>query len=259
MKVRITQVLPVYPTHVHIQWSVEDRESALSDLEVLRSQSPSGPFEIVAVLERSENCYSDAEPNLLGLNRNYWYMVKANSRLTDSEFALSEPKTYEYELKGHRANMVRKARRDLKIQLERLNGVPIIILKRRTFGERCGECFNPLTNDVMYSHCNTCFGTTYVGGYHDPVYTYGKLDPVVIQESISASGPSQSAITGLTITEFPEVDVNDLVVECRTNRRFKVKQKMQSEGSRIVVHQDLQVSELSRSAVEYDIPVRLVE
>lgn len=257
MKPEITKVLPIYPSHMQIQWTVEDKASSLGTIEVLRSQSESGPFNVIASLEASDYNYSDQEPNLMGLNRNYWYIIKANSLYSDTEFVLSSPKTCEYELKGHRAKVARKARRDLKIQLERLNGVPIIILKRRTFGPRCTECFNPMTNDVLYSHCNTCYGTTYVDGYHDPIYTFGKIDPVAVQETIGTSGPNQSAMTGLTIVDYPVVELNDIVVEVKTNRRFKVLRKIQSESSRVLVHQDLQISELSRSGIEYDIPVRL--
>jgi len=257
MIAEITKVLPVYPSHIQVQWNIEDKSSSLGTIEVLRSQSESGPYNVVASLDSTEYSYTDQEPNLLGLTRSYWYIIKANSIFSDTEFVLSKPKTCEYELKGHRAKVARKARRDLKIQLERLNGVPIVILKRRTFGPRCTECYNPITNDVMYSHCNTCYGTTYIGGYYDPVYTFGKLDPVAVQESIGTSGPNQSAIIGLTIVEYPVVELNDIVIESKTNRRFKVMRKIQSESSRVLVHQDLQISELSRSGIEYEIPVRL--
>jgi len=257
MKPEITKVLPVYPSHIQIQWTIEDKNSSLKSIDVLRAQSEAGPFNVIETLGPSEYNFIDTEPNLLGLNRSYWYILKANSLHSVTEFVLSSPKTCEYELKGHRAKVARKARRDLKVQLERLNGVPIIILKRRTFGPRCSECFNPITNDVLYSHCNTCYGTTYVGGYHDPVYTFGKIDPVAVQETIGTSGPSQSAMTGLTIVDYPVVELNDIVIEAKTNRRFKVLRKIQSESSRVLVHQDLQISELSRAGIEYDIPVRL--
>tara|TARA_B100000214_G_scaffold1422_1_gene1087 strand:+ start:3759 stop:4538 length:780 start_codon:yes stop_codon:yes gene_type:complete len=259
MKPIITQVLPVYPKHIYVQWTVEDKESALGSVDILRSQSASGPYNVIASLTSSDYSYQDIEPNLLGLSRAYYYIVKANSVYSGSEYVLSEPRTAEYELKGHRAKIARKARRDLKIQLERLNGVPIVILKRRSFGPRCTECYNEVTNDVMFSHCNTCYGTTYLEGYHDPVYTYGKLDPVVVQESVGSSGLNESAMTGLTITEYPVVETNDIVIEARTNRRFKVMRKVSSESSRVLVHQDLQVSEISRAGIEYEIPVRLIE
>jgi len=255
----ITQVLPIYPTHIHVQWSIEDRTGSLGSVDVLRSGSPIGPFDTIASDITTNNYfYADEEPVLDGLTTHYWYIIKANNKINASAYALSPAKTIEYDLKGPRAKIARKARRDLKVQLERLNGVPLLILKKRRFGARCPKCFNQATNDCVFSHCNTCFSTTYDEGYHDPIRIFGKLDPIAIQPSMGSSGTGETAVTGLTIVDYPVVEPEDVVIEIKTNRRFKVIRKMVSESSRVLVHQDLQVSELARSAVEYEIPVELI-
>lgn len=254
----IKQVLPVYPDYVHIQWTVEDREGSLGSVDILRSGSPNGPFqEIQSGLTSRNYSYRDAEPSLHGFTTKYWYAIRATSSVNPSIKVISEPKTVEYALEGHRAKIARKARRDLKVQLEKLNGVPLLILKKKRFGARCPECYSPATGESVFSNCNTCFGTTYEDGYHDPIKVFGKLDPVTIQPTLGTSGISESAVTGLTIVDYPEVEPEDLVVELRTNRRFKVLRRVVTESSRVLVHQDLQVSELSRSAAEYYIPLEL--
>jgi len=258
MKPIIQQVIPLYPSSVHIQWTVEDKESAFSGAEVLRSESPQGPFtSVVGPLDASTFFYVDTEPELSGLNRPLYYIIKANSIYGPDKYVLSEAKTFGYELKGHRAKIARKARRDLTVTLSRLNGVQIAILKRKTFGPRCTYCFNPETKDTLFSSCPTCYGSSFLDGYHDPIYAWGKLDPVTIQRSLGSSGNIETGMTGLTIVDYPRMSIDDVIVELKTNRRFKVQRVMTSESSRVVVHQDLQVSELSRSSVEYSIPVEL--
>jgi len=258
MKPIIQQILPVYPTHNHIQWTVEDKDGVFLSADILRATSPGGPYQTLQV-EVASNVffYQDSEADLMGLSTKYWYIIRANNVNNAEDYALSEAKTVEYEIAGYRGKIARKARRDLKVALERLNGVKIIILKKKRFGTRCLRCFNHVTKDTVYSNCNTCYGTSYDGGYHDPIYTFGKLDPAPVQTSLGTSGVSETAITGLTIVDYPAVDSGDVVVEAHTNRRFKVQRKMTTESSRVVVHQDLQVSELSRSAVEYTIPLEL--
>lgn len=252
----ITQVLPVYPQYMHIQWTVDDREGHLGSVDVLRSTSPDGAFqEVISGLTSRVFTYHDYDAALHGFTTRYWYAVRANSSINPSEKVISAPKTVEYALEGHRAKIARKARRDLRVQLEKLNGVPLYVVKKKRFGARCPECYNPATGESIFSNCNTCFGTTYEGGYHEPVKIHGKLDPVVIQPTLGTSGISESSVTGLTIVDYPEVDNEDVIVELRTNRRFKVLRRMVTESSRVLVHQDLQVSELSRSAVEYNIPL----
>ena len=259
MKPDIKQVLPVYPDYIHVQWTVEDKEGAFLGADVLRSTSPAGPYDTIASdLDSSTFFYTDYDVNLSGLSTKYWYILKANSTHNLDEYVLSTAKTVEYTPeKGYRGRIVRRARRDLGVILERLNGVRVIILKKKRFGPRCSKCFNPVTKDTIYSSCNTCYATSYEGGYHDPVYTFGKLDPVPVQPSLGASGTTEAAITGLTIADYPDVEYDDIVIESHTNRRFKVQRKVTTEGSRAVAHQDLQISELSRDASEYLIPVEL--
>ena len=257
MKPIIQQVIPLYPKEVHIQWTVEDRESAFAGAEVLRSESPQGPYTTVVALDASTFFYRDTEPELSGLSRKLYYIIKAISIYDPDRYVLSEPKGIGYEHTDHRAKISRKARRDLTVTLSRLNGVRIAILKKKTFGPRCTYCFNPETKDTVVSSCPTCFGTSFLNGYYDPIYTWGKLDPITVQRSLGTSGTIETGITGLTIVDYPAMVPEDVIVELQTNRRFKVQRVMTSESSRVVVHQDLQVSELSRSAVEYNIPIEL--
>jgi hypothetical protein len=258
MRPKIQQVLPLYPNQVHIQWVVEDKSGSCRSVDILRSESPLGPFEVLEEsIDPSVFFYVDSSTEISGLTRKPHYIVRANSIHTSTASVLSEVATTTYEQKGHRARVARKARRDLSITLERLNGVKIAILKRKTFGPRCSYCYNPDTKDTIISQCPECFGTSFKGGYHVPVYTWGKLDPAPVQSSLGVSGKAETAITGLTIVDYPLVSPDDVVVELRTNRRFKTQRIMVSESSRVLVHQDLQISELSRTSPEYLIPISL--
>ena len=258
MKPLIKQVLPLYPNQVHIQWVVEDKSGSCKSVDLMRSESPLGPFEILEEdIDPSVFFYVDSDVELSGLNRKPHYILRANSIYSDSASVLSEVATASYEHKDHRARIARKARRDLRVTLERLNGVKIAILKRKTFGPRCSYCYNPDTKDTLISQCPTCFGTSFEGGYHVPVYTWGKIDPGAVQSSLGVSGKSETAITGLTIVDYPIVSPDDIVVELQNNRRYKVQRIMVSESSRVLVHQDLQISELSRSSPEYLISLNL--
>lgn len=258
MKPRIQQVLPVYPDYVRIQWTVEDKEGFCASVDVLRSESAQGPYTIIEQgLDPSVYFYTDYEVELSGLQRSPHYIIRATSINGPHLTYLSESKTYGYGHTDHRARIARKARRDLRVTLERLNGVKLAIVKKKTYGPRCSYCYNSATKDTLISNCPRCYGTSFTGGYHDPVYLWGKLDPAPVQSSLGVSGKVETSITGLTIIDYPVVSSDDLVVELQTNRRFKVQRIIKSESSRVLVHQDLQVSELSRSSPEYAVPVDL--
>ena len=256
MKPTITRILPLYPKTNFVQWSIDDPDSIVSSFALLRSGSPTGSFEtVVTGLPPDTFFFNDDSPNPYGLTNRIWYKVQAvpltgaiNSVFSDA-YSVSSNK---YDAKN---KILRKARRDLEVTLSKLSGVRVTILKRKRYGERCPDCFNPQTKDVVTSRCATCYGTSYRDGYHEGFPTWAKIDPASTQEIFDRSGPSEVAMFGITILDYPLVELDDVIVENATNRRFVVKRKASTESRGSVVHQDLQVSELSRAAVEYDIPV----
>jgi hypothetical protein len=255
---KIERVLPVYPEYMHVQWSIEDPNGASGEIEVSRSGSPEGPFTVVAdKLLPNTFFYQDFEVAKFGLTQNFWYRIRVSSTVNPEAKVLSEPGSVEFKAQPHRFRLARKARRDLYVTLSRLNGSIYVLLKKKRFGPRCTTCFNSNTQDVVLSSCGECYSTSYSGGYHDPVSIWGKLDPTVVQQQFGTQGISEMAMLGFVTLDYPLMDLEDILVEMQTNRRFIVKRKMQTQSSGIPVHQDLQLSELARTAIEYSIPVSL--
>ena len=131
MKPTITRILPLYPKTNFVQWSLDDPDSIVSSFTLLRSGSPTGPFEtVVSGLPPNTFFFNDDSPNPYGLTNRIWYQVQAvpltgaiNSVLSDA-YAVSSNK---YDAKN---KILRKARRDLEVTLSKLSGVRVTILKR---------------------------------------------------------------------------------------------------------------------------------
>jgi hypothetical protein len=260
MKVKITRVLPVYPHSTFLQWTIEDPEDSSLYFEILRSGSPSGPFEVVSgIIPDTSFSYLDSPASHLGLSNRSWYAIRATPASGPANSFVSTPVCPGREWTGLKGRLGRKARRDLSVILEKLNGVPLLAIKRRRFGQRCPICYNSRTRDSVFSNCENCFSTTFSGGYHDPVKVWGKMDPVVVNQNFDLSGLTETAVFGITMPDYPLMEPEDMLVEIRTNRRFIVKQKVSTEHRRVCVHQDLQVSELSRADAFYRLNLSLVE
>jgi hypothetical protein len=258
IEVKIEKVIPVYPEYMHIQWSIKDPNGNAGEVTIMRSGSPEGPFNIIETgLNSNQYFYQDYDLGTGGLSQATWYRLQVTSKVNPDLTILSEPVTVEYRTQPHRFRIARKARRDLYITLSRLNGSVFIVLKRRRSGARCSTCYNPFTQDSILSQCGECYGTTYTGGYYDPVTIWGKIDPQASNMQFGLQGVSENNISGFICMDYPLIEVEDIIVEKQTNRRFKVMRNMQTESSRIAVHQDLQISELARTSSEYSIPVSL--
>jgi len=260
MQAKVTRVLPVYPHSVFVQWTIEDPENSSYYFEVLRSGSPSGPFEVVSgIIPDTTFSFLDSGVSQLGLSSKAWYAIKVTPASGPANSFVSKPVSPGREWEGLKGRLGRKARHDLAVLLEKLNGVPLLAIKRRRFGQRCTVCYNSRTKDSVFSNCDNCYSTSFAGGYHDPVKTWGKVDPVVVNQGMDLTGVTETAMFGITMPDYPMMEPEDLIVETRTNRRFVVKQKVSTEHRRVCVHQDLQVSELSRADAAYRLNLTLVE
>jgi hypothetical protein len=259
VEVTLTKVTPIFPHDNFVQWTVTDATGVLSYFELERSGSPEGPWEnISGKIDKTNYYFVDKPSHLMGLTTIHWYRIKAVPTTGEMNSDYSTATTVQYYDQPLRGRIARKARYDLGIVLKRLTGVKFLLLKKKRFGGRCTTCYNEITKDAMLSSCGDCYGTTYEGGFHNPIAALGKFDPKVIQQSMNLGGKSEVNVLGITMLDYPLAEPEDLLVEVHTNRRFKITKKIQTEGSRVLVHQDLQVSELSHSASEYGIPLTLV-
>lgn len=151
----------------------------------------------------------------------------------------------------------RKIMRDQYIRLKKLNGVEYYLLKRRHFGVRCPDCYDPSTTEVLISHCATCHGTSWQEGYFNPVNILGHRLNSQVQHDLSPQTKDDINIARIQFQNFPRIDEGDLLVEKDKNRRFLVKQRYFTTLKTVPVHQTVTVSELERQAEEYAISVTL--
>ena len=264
--IEIAIALPLYPNGVLLQWSLRDAlESGVYLATIYRSGSPVGPWETLTETQPNLWLYRDSfpaisveaePPSQLSLSRGIYYRIRvtppSGAAGTVEIFSAVEP-----QLTGRQRLLKRKILRDEAVMLSRLNGVPAAVLKRRHWGERCPKCYDRYTRESMRGSCSSCFGTTFVAGYFDPVMTWAKRAPAPVQTVVTPEGKADVALTGVTLLAAPAVQEEDLLVFAQDDRRFLVRQVQPTELRTVTVHQRISVSELARSDIAYRVPVDL--
>lgn len=298
MKAVIKHILPEYPDKVHLQWAIEDPDEDRIDtvtFEVERSGSPGGPWDsrasgltgISYVDQFQDAADESSEENLLKLNKEVWYRVKAT--LDDGEVLTSQPidnygtlptvfshvdrvglvadrdqpmpdpqqTPFAPNSLGHRRlQLVQRAiQRRAIINLQWFSGNFFAVLKRKHFGKRCGECFDEGSKTVLISHCEACYGTGWEGGFYDPILTSGKISEAPLQERTEQSSETQIQQARLEMLDFPRLESDDVLVELDKNRRWIVDSVVERKIRRMRVTQSVRCKELNRSAVEYHIQI----
>ena len=267
--IRIERVTPIYPSKVFLQWSLIDpTESGSYTFTIHRSGSTGGDWEVL--LAGGQNIYNyiddlteqplhpdDGKVNLLSLQRQIYYRVTVVPPSGCTNQATAEPHALRPELtQPWLQGLRRRLKHDEVILWKTHNGVPLIILKRRKWGTRCTNCYDPTTKALLEEHCTQCWGTGFVDGYWDPVTTYGRIyPPSNIDVQTTPRSRKEASQHLITLTDVPYLEDQDLIIERDANKRFVVRRQTQTELKRRTVHQQVTASYIEHGAVEYEIPV----
>lgn len=140
----------------------------------------------------------------------------------------------------------------LRLRLKTTHGTRCWHLPRKSFGERCPDCYDTVRQRVVRSNCEVCYGTTYVGGYDDPeeIFVGFRASPEVRQKASFADlEPSQ---TVCWLANYPDLRPGDLIIEPE-NRRWNVVRVENFEYLRTRIRQVALVDEVSPTDIQFEI------
>lgn len=270
MKVEITRTTALYPSAVFIQWDFVPEESGTYLVDVFRSGGPQGPWQILASSLADAFHFVDDKFNLPppelptdvheGLNffslaRTVYYMVTVTPPSGSANAFSSAPTVIEPGLDMRTRLFKRKILRDESVAFRNLNGVPIAALKRRHWGTRCRDCYDEGLREGTMEHCRTCYGTTFEGGYWTPIIIRGRRSPAPVQQQMSAHGDSDLRSVVFVVLDYPQLEKKDILIDLRRNERYIIEMVSPTELKGVTVHQTIHASHVTRSAVEYNVPV----
>lgn len=249
-----------------ISWEIDPADPVGFDINqvefrVYRSNSPEGPFDLLTATPLVDTfVFIDKQVNRRSFWRKTYYKIAA-TRTTDS---------YTVESVVHRAEVHKGSRRRLLaglaiVKKERMLlqgkgitaeyvGIPSAVLIRRTFGQRCSECFDFELQRALKEQCTSCFNTRFKYGYFSPIPAYINFNPSPEILQVVNWGEAQPSETDCWLSNYPLLSAGDLVIE-PTNRRWKVVRPHSTKLLRTPIRQIVRLAEINRSDVEYLFPL----
>lgn len=221
------------------------------DFYILRSESALGPFDQISNALRDVYWFRDIRVSLLHKYRQYFYKVKVVHRPTSESKEFGPASNLEPEPDLIASEVIRQE----DMLFREFIGRKCWLYNPRSFGPRC-TCFDIVTGRKQRSNHPPCFGTGWLGGYLSPIEAYVQIDPspkTVIPTSLQEQ---QNNNTTARLTSFPPINPRAILIESE-NRRWRVVSVSQTQRLRSVLRQELQLHEIPRGDIEYDLPVQV--
>lgn len=263
---RFTFLSPLFPHGFFLQWKLDGTlENGTYTFDLYRSGGAEGPWEAVAVGLTNKYAFEDRFLAPIGQDGGAAYLRPNNfafSRVFYYRLLIKSPSGIELEAKeesgtmidgptrGQYAAKVRDFRRGLLY-----NGMPLALLKRRTWGKRCPVCYDARTKEPTRGNCSTCYGTSFEGGFWDPTYLIGRRSGVSTRTQNAPENKADAAEFKVWIPDVPGMDQNDVIVCLKDRRRLRVDTQDQSEIRTAPVHQILTTVEIPHDHIIYRFPV----
>ena len=243
-----------------LYWEIEDTTLDPLDFQfyILRSESPEGPWDTIAGPFEDKYSYVDNRVNPLHAQRQLYYRIRSVAKADPTNVTETES-IIQYPDADLIAAEIQRAER---LVWDEFAGRACLILPVRTFGRRCSTCYDGpdkgkgFTSQKRRAGCVTCYDTSFMRGYFDPILTFVQVDPST--DSVQ-NGPILQRMqndTRARVSSYPLLKPKDLLIEAE-NKRWRVVTVTPTERLRHVVHQEVTLHELDRSEVEYQIPVRM--
>ena len=236
--------------YIDISWEVPDSFSSILSIRysVFRSESPEGPFDLIAedLVDRFH------VRDYIAPRKRVWRTLyyKVNAVTESGEVYESTPLNLSARPPLDALEMIRLN----SLLFREYSGRPVLIYPLRTFGERCTNCYDPVTHRKLVSNCKNCYSTTYSRGYHYPIYAYVQLSPVQqVTQATDSIITQQPQVQG-KMSVYPQIKVGDLFVE-QEGYRWRIQSVTTTERLRSVVQQIFTAIRIPSGDIEYTMPV----
>lgn len=255
--VKDLRVVSLSKDFLDITWKIEDTVENVLDFDffIQRSESSQGPFDTIGgpLVDSFDFKFRDVRAPQYNRGRQHVYRIEARHRLTGEV----EPSTTVQPLAA--ADLItQEIRRCEILRLKEFAGRLVFVFPRRTFGQRCANCWDEIKKKQKVDKCAECFDTSFARGYLKPIQTLMQLEPDIGRagqsERITDLGKTQHNIITGRAPILPILKAKDMVIEAE-NVRWRIVGVVDYQHMRSPVAQQITLLQIPDSDVEYRIPL----
>lgn len=219
---------------------------------VERSEAEAGPWDVIAGPLVDQYSIRDNSVHSITTNaRTMYYRIRCVHVPTGQHIYSTT-----VDRKGSPNILATEMIRLERVLFEEFSGVRCWLFPRRSFGQRCPSCYDPILGKTTDARCTTCWGTGFSGGYHYPTALWGQIDAVPESEQVSMEDHRRVQMAQMRCGPSPGIKPLDLIVD-NQNRRYRVVESGGTSFSGVTVRAELKMVLIQRGSIEDKIPLKV--
>jgi len=242
-----------------VVWTIDDTNEDVTDFDffVERSEAVEGPFDLIAGPLIDEFRFRDVQAPRYHRSRQFFYRIKTVERAT-GKFVFSNTG-----LPLARLDLVSaEIQKSELIAFKEFTSRKVWIFPRRTFGQKCPACYDPIKDRTRSSRCLECFGTGFARGFLRPIESFITFSPetglIGQSEKLTERGREQHNIVSIRAFIIPLLKAGDMIVEVE-NARWRVTGAGTMQHLRHPVTQHATVFQMPDNDIEFAVPIKGID
>lgn len=253
IRLRNERVISFSRDFYDIYWEIEPTNEDVQEYEfyVERSESEGGPWNQIAGPLIDVFYLRDNTVLTISNNRTWFYRIRVRHAPSGNEF-YSKVIDRDRDPDLIATEIIRLE----KMLFEEHTGVRCWLLPRRTFGQRCPQCFDPILGKRTQDFCPTCYNTTFSGGFHYPIEFWAQIDEPEEAEQVTIDDHRQVQYFVMRTNPSPYIKPLDVVID-HLNRRHRVISAGGTNKLGSPVRQEIRMVEVQKGSIEDRFPLKI--
>ncbi len=240
-----------------INWEVVPTIENLNEytLDIYRAEAPGNisEFELVSSgIESIVGTYLDNSLDKMSysMNRKIYYYLQARDAISLNTKNFG-PYVMETAPDLQALEIIR--RKNIVLNNSRYGARTFKILKKRTWGNYCPTCFDPVTQRTQDINCPVCHGTGIEGGYFDPLEIKGYRSDRSFRAQLNLFGKFEESDVAFVLGNTPLLVPNDYLIDEQNIRYLILAPVQHVEKGLYILSQNIRAQVISPSAPIYEI------
>lgn len=243
---------PYWFKQITLQWVIPSDWGSCS-FNIYKSQTEDGPFTKLTqtILPPSTNFFKDTTTQDFSKFNRSWYVIEA--LLPSGKRIQSEPQTWGQMRLPWVEIRAQEIQRREWVLLNNFVGVETYVFRRKTYGQRCRNCWNFDLQKVVKDKCVFCMGTSFDGGYFPAIKTLMQYDADPTEVRLEYFGKWELNELFVWTIAFPDIKQRDLIYRITDGALFEISDNKQTTLQSVTVRQLFKATQLDKESPEYQV------